>query len=75
MVKVVIEEEALVIEVVDKDVVIKDEEDTASPRKITSITPITLVNRIRLTLILYIELPRTKGALLIIDKSLIESII
>ena len=42
----VIDKEALVIKVVDKVVVIEDKEDTAYPRKITSITPITLVSKI-----------------------------
>ena len=55
--------------------VIEDKEDTACPRKITSIAPITLVNKIRLTLTLYIGLPRTEATLLVIAKSLTENII
>ena len=39
------------------------------------ITPITLVNKILLTLILYTTPPRTKAATLTIAKSLIRSII
>ena len=46
MVKLVIGEEALVIEVVDKVIVIEIEEYTATPREIMSIAPITLANRI-----------------------------
>ena len=42
----VIDKEALVIKVVDKVVVIEDKEDTAYLKEITSITPITLVNKI-----------------------------
>ena len=75
MVNLVINKEALVIEVTDKVVVIEDKEDTACPRKITSIAPITLVNKIWLTLTLYIELPRTKVTTLITAKSLTENII
>ena len=44
MVKV--EEEALVIEVVDKVIVIEIEGYIATPREITSIVPTTLVSRI-----------------------------
>ena len=46
MVNLVINKEALVTEVVDKVVVIEDKEDTAYPKEITSIAPITLVNKI-----------------------------
>ncbi len=42
----VIDKEALVIEVIDKVVVIEDKENTAYPRKIMSITPTTLVSKI-----------------------------
>ena len=46
MVNLVIDKEALVIEVVDKVVVIENKEDIAYPKEITSIAPITLVSKI-----------------------------
>ena len=42
----VIDKEALVIEVIDKVVVIENKEDIAYLKKIMSITPITLVSKI-----------------------------
>ena len=46
MVNLVINKEALVVEVVEEVVVIEDKEDRAYSKDITSIAPITLVNKI-----------------------------
>ena len=46
MVNLVIDKEALVTKVIDKVIVIKNKENIAYPRKIMSITPITLVSKI-----------------------------
>jgi hypothetical protein len=60
---------------VDKVVIIEGKEYIATPKEIVLIAPITLANKILLTLTLYTELPRTNTTILTTAKHLIENII